>query len=78
MTGAIVRDPVGAAVGGVAGAFVGTALDPPPRQVVAYVEQQPIPSGALVVEETIAVGKPLPKTAVLTRVPEDPAYAMRS
>jgi hypothetical protein len=75
VTGAIVGGPVGAAVGGVAGAIVGTALDPPPRKVVTYVEQQPIPADAVVVEETIAVGKPLPKTVVLTPVPEDPAYA---
>ena len=75
VTGAIVGGPVGAAVGGVAGAIVGTALHPPPRKVVAYVEQQPIPSDTVVVEETVEVGKPLPKTVVLTPVPEDPAYA---
>lgn len=68
MTGPIVGGPVGAAVGGVAGAIVDTALDPPPREVAAYVEQQPIPTDSVVVEGTIAVGKSLPETVVLTPV----------
>lgn len=75
VTGAVVGGPVGAVVGGVVGAIAGTALDPPPRKVVTYVEQQPIPSETIVVEEVVEVGKPLPKTVVLTPIPEDPAYA---
>jgi hypothetical protein len=75
VTGAVVGGPVGAVVGGVVGAIAGTALDPPPRKVVAYVEQQPIPSETIVVEEVVEVGKPLPKTVVLTPIPEDPTYA---
>ncbi|MCQ4633664.1 hypothetical protein J2Y63_006995 [Shinella sp. BE166] len=75
VTGAVVGGPVGAVVGGVVGAIAGTALDPPPRKVVTYVEQQPIPSETIVVEEVVEVGKPLPKTVVLTPIPEDPTYA---
>ena len=73
--GAVVAGPPGAVVGGVVGAIAGTALDPPPRKVVTYVEQQPIPSETIVVEEVVEVGKPLPKTVVLTPIPEDPTYA---
>jgi hypothetical protein len=75
VTGAVIGGPVGAAVGGVAGAIAGTALDPPPRKVVTYVEQQPMPTDVVVVEETVEVGKPLPQTVVLTPIPEDPTYA---
>ena len=75
VTGAVVGGPVGAAVGGVVGAIAGTALDPPPRKVVTYVEQQPVPTGRIVVEDVVEVGRPLPRTVVLTPVPEDPAYA---
>lgn len=74
-TGAVVGGPVGAVVGGAVGAIAGAAIDPPPRKVVAYVEQQPIPANPVVIEEVVEVGRPLPKTVVLTPVPEDPAYA---
>jgi hypothetical protein len=75
VTGAVVGGPVGAAVGGVVGAIAGTALNPPPQKVVTYVEQQPVPADTVVVEEQVVVGKPLPKTVVLTPIPEDPTYA---
>jgi hypothetical protein len=75
VTGAVVGGPVGAAVGGVVGAIAGTALNPPPQKVVTYVEQQPMPADTVVVEEQVVVGKPLPKTVVLTPIPEDPTYA---
>nr|CAD6628485.1 hypothetical protein RTCK_04053 [Rhizobium sp. TCK] len=75
VTGAIVGGPVGAAVGGVVGAIAGTAIDPPPREVVTYVQQQPIPATPVVVEQEIVVGKPVPETVVLTTVPESPQYA---
>jgi hypothetical protein len=75
VTGAIVGGPAGAVVGGAVGAIAGAALDPPPRKVVTYVEQQPIPADPVVIEEVVEVGRPLPKTVVLTPVPEDPAYA---
>jgi hypothetical protein len=75
VTGAIVGGPVGAVVGGAVGAIAGTAIDPPPARVVTYVEQQPAPADVVVIEEPIAVGRPLPRTVVLTPIPEDPAYA---
>ena len=75
VTGAIVGGPVGAVVGGAVGAVAGAAIDPPPRKVVTYVEQQPIPADPVVVQEVVEVGRPLPRTVVLTPVPEDPAYA---
>lgn len=75
VTGAIVGGPVGAAVGGVTGAIVGTMIDPPPQQVVTYVQQQPIPSESVVVREKVVVGQPLPETVVITPVPENPKYA---
>lgn len=75
VTGAIVGGPVGAVVGGAVGAIAGAAIDPPPRKVIAYVEQQPMPANPVVIQETVQVGHPLPKTVVLTPVPEDPTYA---
>ncbi len=75
VTGAIVGGPVGAAVGGVAGAIAGSAIDPPPREVVTYVEEQPAPTTSVVVEQPIAVGKPVPETVVLTPVPSNTKYA---
>ncbi len=75
VTGAIVGGPVGAVVGGAVGAIAGTAIDPPPAPVVTYVEKQPVPADVVVIEEPVAVGRPLPRTVVLTPVPENPAYA---
>lgn len=75
VTGAIVGGPVGAVVGGAVGVIAGAAIDPPPRKVVAYVEQQPIPANPVMVQEVVEVGRPLPKTVVLMPIPEDPAYA---
>ncbi|KKX31659.1 DUF1236 domain-containing protein [Rhizobium sp. LC145] len=75
VTGAIVGGPVGAAVGGIVGAAAGTVIDPPPREVITYVEQQPAPSASVVVEQPIVVGKPIPETVVLTPVPDHTDYA---
>ncbi|MFN7103507.1 MAG: DUF1236 domain-containing protein [Pseudorhizobium sp.] len=75
VTGAIVGGPVGAAVGGVVGAIAGTAIAPPPREVITYVEQQPVPTTPMVVEQEIVIGKPVPETVVLTTVPQAPTYA---
>ncbi|MGD9479918.1 DUF1236 domain-containing protein [Shinella sp. G-2] len=75
VTGAIVGGPVGAVVGGAVGVIAGAAVDPPPRKVVTYVQQQPIPANPVIIQGVVEVGKPLPKTVVLTPVPEDPAYA---
>ncbi|KRB61832.1 hypothetical protein ASE04_20165 [Rhizobium sp. Root708] len=75
VTGAVVGGPVGAAVGGVAGAVVGAALDPPPREVVTYVEAQPAPTTPVVIQQPIVVGKPIPADVVVTPVPDNPHYA---
>lgn len=75
VTGAVVGGPIGAAVGGVTGAIVGGAIDPPPANVVTYVQQQPAPAQEVVVKERVVVGEPLPQTIVVTPVPENPEYA---
>ncbi|MDO3432146.1 DUF1236 domain-containing protein [Rhizobium sp. CBN3] len=75
VTGAIVGGPAGAAVGGVAGAVIGTAIDPPPRKVVTYVQHAPAPTKRVVVKQKVVVGERLPKTVVVTPVPDDPKYA---
>jgi hypothetical protein len=75
VTGAIVGGPVGAAVGGVTGAVVGTILAPPPRKVVSYVEQQPMPEDEVVVRQKVVVGKPLPETVRIVPIPDEPKYA---
>jgi hypothetical protein len=75
VTGAVVGGPVGAAVGGVAGAVVGAAIDPPPREVVTYVEAQPAPPTPVVIQQPIVVGKPIPADVVVTPIPDNPKYA---
>lgn len=74
-TGAIVGGPVGAAVGGIVGGVAGTVLDPPPQEVVTYVQQAPAPTDRVVVKEKVVVGQPLPTTVIVTPVPDDPKYA---
>lgn len=73
-TGAIIGGPIGAGVGAVVGATLGGALTPPPPEVVTYVQQQPAPP-SVVVQQPIAVGKPVPETVMLTPVPDNPTYA---
>ena len=73
-TGAIIGGPIGAGVGAVVGATLGGALTPPPPDVVTYVQQQPAPP-SVVVQQPIAVGKPVPETVMLTPVPQNPTYA---
>ncbi|MEZ2223420.1 DUF1236 domain-containing protein [Rhizobium sp. RCC_161_2] len=73
-TGAVVGGPVGAAVGGVAGAIIGTAIDPPPQEVVTYVREQPLPDDSVVVGERVVVGQPLPEAVLVRTVPENPRY----
>jgi len=75
VTGAIVGGPVGAAVGGVAGAVAGAVIDPPPREVVTYVEAQPAPPESVIIQQPIVVGKPLPAEVQVMPVPENPKYA---
>ncbi|PZM11560.1 DUF1236 domain-containing protein [Rhizobium tubonense] len=74
-TGAIIGGPVGAAVGGVAGAVTGAVLDPPPREVVTYVRQQPAPATTAVIEDPIEVGRPIPGEVEIVPIPDNPHYA---
>lgn len=74
VTGAVVGGPIGAAVGGVAGAIVGGTIDPPPREVVTYVQQQPAPARTVVVQQPIAVGRVVPADVEVVPVPDHPTY----
>ena len=53
----------------------GAAIEPPPRKVVTYVEEQPVPQDAVVIEERVKVGATLPDAVVLERVPDNDGYA---
>ena len=75
VTGAVVGGPVGAVIGGALGVIAGASLDPPPKQVVTYVEERPVPAQKYVVKEKIVVGNTLPDDVVLEAVPENEAYA---
>jgi hypothetical protein len=75
VTGAIVGGPVGAVIGGALGMTAGASLNPPPKQVVTYVEERPVPAQKYVVKEKIVVGNTLPDDVVLEAVPENEAYA---
>jgi hypothetical protein len=73
-TGAIVGGPVGAGVGAVVGGIAGGVIDPPPREVVTYVQQAPVPQQTVVVQQPVQVGAALPADVVVTPVPENPKY----
>jgi hypothetical protein len=75
VTGAFIGGPVGAAVGGVLGFTAGAAINPPPREVVTYVEEQPVPRQKIVIEERVRVGATLPDAIVVERVPDNDRYA---
>ena len=75
VTGAFIAGPVGAVVGGVLGVTAGAAINPPPREVVTYVEEQPVPQTRIVVQERVKVGATLPETVVIERVPNNERYA---
>jgi hypothetical protein len=75
VTGAFIGGPVGAVVGGVLGVTAGAAINPPPREVVTYVEQQPVPQTRIVVQERVKVGTTLPETVIIERVPDNEKYA---
>lgn len=75
LTGALVGGPVGAVVGGVLGVTAGAHLNPPPREVVTYVEEQPVPQQTVIVQERVAVGATLPEDVVVEQVPESDGYA---
>lgn len=73
-TGAIVGGPVGAGVGAIVGGVAGAVIDPPPAEVVTYVQQAPMPAQPVVVQERVKVGVALPADVVVTPVPENPRY----
>ena len=75
VAGAVVGGPVGAVIGGALGFIAGDKLQPPPAEVVTYVEERPAPVQKYVVKEDIAVGRTLPEDVVLERVPDNDAYA---
>jgi hypothetical protein len=75
VTGALVGGPVGAVIGGALGVITGAAINPPPKEVVTYVEARPVPAQKYIVKEELAVGKTLPDDVVLEVVPENDAYA---
>lgn len=75
VTGALIGGPVGAAIGGVIGFTAGAAINPPPREVVTYVEEQPAPAEAVVVSDPVVVGQPLPEDVVVEQIPSDDTYA---
>lgn len=75
VTGAIVGGPAGAVIGGALGVIAGATIDPPPKEVVTYVEERPMPTQKYIVKEEVAVGKTLPDDVVLETVPENDAYA---
>ena len=75
VTGALVGGPVGAVVGGVLGVTAGAHINPPPREVVTYVEEQPVPQSRVVVQEQVVVGEELPEDVVVEQVPESDGYA---
>lgn len=66
-TGAVLGGPVGAAAGAVAGGVAGTLMAPP-KQVKEYVVRDERPSIAY--EGDVVVGKPLPETVEVYRVPD--------
>lgn len=75
VTGALIGGPVGAAIGGVVGFTAGAHLNPPPREVVTYVEEQPVPTQTVVVQDPIVVGEPLPEPVLVEDVPDSDGYA---
>ncbi|MBS0245972.1 MAG: DUF1236 domain-containing protein [Proteobacteria bacterium] len=68
VVGGVVGGPVGAVVGAGVGAGVGSAIEPP-REVVTYVQREEVPADAVVVQQKIVVGKPVPRTVELRPVP---------
>ena len=74
-TGAVIGGPVGAVVGGAVGLAAGAVLDPPPRDVVTYVQEQPVQGAAVVVDQPIVVGKALPSGVVVQPIPGNERYA---
>ena len=55
--------------------IAGASLNPPPKEVVTYVEERPAPAQTYVVKKKIIVGNTLPDDVVLETVPDNDAYA---
>ncbi|MGZ2384711.1 hypothetical protein ACVIDN_006135 [Rhizobium brockwellii] len=55
--------------------MAGSVIDPPPQQVLTYVQQAPAPTERVVVKGKVVVGQPLPETVVVTPILDDPKYA---
>jgi uncharacterized protein YraI len=72
VAGAIIAGPLGAAVGGVAGAAAGGMAEglsePPPAEVVTYVEANPVEPVYL--EGEVVVGARLPETVEVREIPQ--------
>jgi hypothetical protein len=75
VTGALVGGPVGAVIGGVLGVTAGANINPPPSEVVTYVEEQPVPEQQVIVQEDVAVGSPLPEDIMVEQIPDSDGYA---
>ena len=75
VTGAIVGGPVGAVIGGAVGLTAGAALDTPPREVVTYVQEQPMPNESVIIQQPVVVGKTLPGTVIVQPIPGRDRYA---
>lgn len=68
-TGAVVGGPVGAVVGGVLGAVIGGAIEPPPAEVVTYVQGQTLEPVYL--DGQLVVGATVPQTIYVEPVPQN-------
>ena len=72
-TGAVLGGPVGAVIGAAGGAILGTAIDPPPAEVVTYVDQQPA-TASVAYQGDIVVGEPLPEVVTVHPIPQHQTY----
>src|SRR3954469_12272711 len=70
ITGAIVGGPVGAVVGGVIRAIIGTAVPPPPTQVVTYVTTAEAPP-PVALQGNLVLGATVPTTIQLYPIPNN-------
>jgi hypothetical protein len=68
-TGAVVGGPVGAVIGGVLGAVIGGAIEPPPPEVVTYVQGQTLEPVYL--DGQLVVGATVPSTIYIEPVPQN-------
>lgn len=68
-TGAVVGGPVGAIIGGVIGAVIGAAAEPPPPEVVTYVQGQTL--DPIYLEGQLVVGATVPQEIYVEPVPQN-------